>query len=167
MKEIPLTQGKIALVDDKDFKKILGHTWFAVQKGRTGDNWYAATQIAKPYPGRRQKTLYMHHLILPPRFGFLTDHRDRNGLNNQRRNLRYCTRMQNRINCRKNINASSHFRGVSWHKLNRKWVSVIRHEGHLYHLGFFDSEIEAAKTYDRKALELRGSIEAKINFPKG
>jgi len=94
-----------------------------------------------------------------------TDHRDGNGLNNQRENLRICTRQQNSQNGLAHKDSSSQFKGVSLKKGRHKWVACIMQNGKLAHLGYFDNEIEAAKTYNTKAKELFGEF-AKLNIIK-
>ena len=105
----------------------------------------------------------MHRLILgepPSDQKVIVDHRDGNGLNNQRSNLRWVTKQEN--NCNRAGFGSSGFLGVS--KSRGKWVAKIRRDGIRYHLGTFVSEIEAAKAYDAKAIQLHGEF-ANLNFP--
>src|SRR5581483_10784361 len=87
MKKIPLTQGKIALVDDADFEWLSQWKWCA-QKSFTREVWYAVSHISNPAPPPRQRRLIMHRLIVGAALGGEVDHRDGDGLNNQRFNLR-------------------------------------------------------------------------------
>ena len=105
----------------------------------------------------------MHRLIINVPQEMQTDHINRNGLDNRRENLRICTQMQNNQNCKPHKNSSSIFKGVHWSKWTRKWMASIMQDYKNMYLGYYDSEIEAAKTYDRKAKELFGKF-ARTNF---
>ncbi len=108
----------------------------------------------------------MHRFILGLCDGQRCDHKDNNGLNNQRSNLRIATAGQNQHNsgCRKYKGMrSSRFKGVHWAKNARKWLAQITANRKHYHLGLFENEEDAARAYDRKALELHGDF-AKTNF---
>lgn len=155
---IPLTQGKEALIEERDYPLIKPYKWCAVQKD---NNWYAMTNL--PKENGAQKTLYMHQLILPSKSGEMTDHADRNGLNNCRYNLRYCLRGQNISNSRKRAGSSSEFKGVCWHIRIKKWYAGIRHNGKLIFIGYFDDEVEAAKAYDAVAKKIKKEF-ATLNF---
>lgn len=156
MKLIPLTQGQYALVDDSDYDWINQWKWQA-QKGATT---YYAVRTDYSNGKRNAILIYMHCLILGIKkgSGVKGDHKDRNGLNNQRNNLRVATWSQNAANRRSFTNSSSNYLGVGWHKPTGKWAAYIRKENKQYHLGLFDSEIEAAKTYNSKAKELHGEF---------
>lgn len=149
MKEIQLTQGKVALVDDSDFDRLNSFKWYAIKAGRI---WYATRNIMV---GRKRTTLRMHWYILG---GKGIDHIDHNGLNNQKSNLRFCTRSENAMNMRPSTNCTSTFKGVSWHKTNKKWMARIGINGKDIYLGTFTDESEAARIYDRKANELFGKF---------
>ena len=102
----------------------------------------------------------MHIFIL----GFKgIDHIDGNGLNNQRNNLRKATHQENMMNRQSNKNSSSQFKGVHWYERTNKWQARITFNQKRISLGYFTSEIDAAKTYNKKALELFGEF-AKLNF---
>ena len=139
--EVRLTRGMTAIVDSKDYPLIAGYRWTAyMKKGR--DTVYAGTGI----PSSRTKTgravLSMHKLILPntPRI----DHRDGDGLNNRRKNLRPATVSQNGIN-RKAIPHGSKYHGVNWCKTRKVWYARIKLNGKKIHIGMFDNEEDAYK----------------------
>ena len=95
----------------------------------------------------------MHMLIT----GYpLTDHRNGDGLDNQRHNLRPATNSQNNHNRGPAIGRSSSYKGVHWHKGCRKWQASIRIDGKRRHLGLFASEEDAARAYAEAALEVQG-----------
>jgi hypothetical protein len=148
LKEIPLTQGKFAMVDDTDYEAVSRFKWHAHFDDH---NWYAI---------RRTKTGHqkMHIFLMQPPAGVEIDHKDRNGLNNQRGNLRICLHHQNMSNTfRPTLNRSG-FKGVSWKKRNRKWCAQIAVKRVVKHIGLFDSKEDAARAYDTQAELLHGEF---------
>lgn len=158
MKEIILTQGKVALVDDEDFEYLNQWKWRA-QKGR--DTYYA---VRFQWVNGRDTKISMHRLILSlVDKSILCDHRDRNGLNNQKYNLRIASYSGNGSNRTSGKNSSSVFLGVSWINREKRWCAQIKKDNIVRHIGYFESEIEAAKAYDKHALEIHGEF-ANLNF---
>jgi len=149
MKEIKLTRGCVALVDDEDFEYLSQWKWYA--GGREG-NIYARRSISK------HKKILMHRLIMNTPDDMEVDHRDRNKLNNQRSNLRNCNHLQNMVN--REPEGASQYKGVSFaYRRGKKLiVSQIRIEGKSTHIGYFKTEEEAARRYNEKALELHGEF---------
>lgn len=145
MKEILLTQGKVAFVDDQDFDEVSKLRWFAVWDGY---NWYAQTNVGH---WRTRRKVKMHVMLMKPPVGVEIDHWDSNGLNNQRRNLRICSHAENCRNRRRHASNKSGFKGVSWKKRNRKWCAQIKLGPKVIHLGLFDDPAIAARVYDAAA----------------
>jgi hypothetical protein len=98
-----------------------------------------------------------------PPADLVIDHRNCDGLDNRRSNLRFATHAQNTLNRRKKKNAVSQFRGVWFYK--GKWGSQISSQGKRMFLGRFDNEIDAAKAYDEAARKYHGEF-ARLNFPE-
>ena len=159
MKEIPLTQGKVALVDDSDYDYLMLWNWYAHAHGK---RWYAERiNWNKGNP----TFIRMHRVIMNTPDGMETDHIDMNGLNNQRSNLRVCTRLENMHNQKARKLSDQHpFKGV--YKKGNKWVARIRVNRKEINVGSFDSEIEAALAYDLAAIKYHGNF-ARLNIPAG
>lgn len=157
MKEIQLSQGLVARVDDEDFVELSKYNWYASKNRKH----YARRH--QMVDGKKAK-VYMHRQILKvedPKI--FVDHIDGNGLNNCRNNLRTATHSENLANVFKRVGTSSKYRGVNLKKSSGKFQVQIQHQGKLYFVGSFTDEIEAAKAYDKKAVELFGAF-AKLNF---
>ena len=153
MKEIKLTRGFTAMVDDEDFEYFNQWKWQAHnQHGRL-----YATRSEKR--GGKQKTIAMHREIIHTPVDMDTDHRDHNGLNNQRGNLRKATRAQNLMN--QIPRGKSKYLGVSYQE--NRIRAHIQLKGKKIFLGSFGTEEDAARAYDNKAIELFGEY-ANLNF---
>lgn len=146
MKEIPLTQGYAALVDDEDFEELSKHKW-CVSLMRAGPK---ARRAAPRDKGGKQGTILMHRQIMNAPFGMPVDHWDHDTLNNRKENLRVCTYSQNGANQRK-TRGSSRFKGVTWNKSRGKWQAQIEVAGHHKYLGLFLEEEKAAQAYNDEA----------------
>lgn len=149
MKEIPLTRGKVALVDDQDYERVAAYSWCAMPA--PGGLWYALTAHG----------ILLHRFLLDAPANKMVDHVDRNGLNCQRYNMRLATNAENQHNAKKRTDNTSGYRGVWANK--GKWIASIKIEGKPCYLGRFNSPEEAARAYDAKARETRGEF-ARTNF---
>lgn len=160
MKAIPLNKEKRVLVDDSDYGVTSICDWLP-HKGRST---YYASRL-KNIDGRR-KRVYLHRELLgitDPKIK--VDHRDGNGLNCQRENLRVATNSQNhQAKTTRPAHFRSRYRGVHWHKQNQKWCASIRKGSERKYLGSFNHEEYAALAYDGAARQMFGDF-AQLNFP--
>ena len=160
---IPLTQDKFAIVDAEDYDRLREYKWYA----KNGGNTYYAARAERVFKdgkfiGVRQ--ILMHRFIMNAPRRLVVDHINHNGLDNRRENLRLCTRLQNSRNRLPSRGGTSKYKGVTRSKRRKKFMAEIRVNQKKQYLGYFDSEIEAAKAYDKKAKELFGEF-AYLNFP--
>lgn len=156
MKEIKLNNNLVAFVSDEDYEWLSQWKWYGLRYKHT--TYAVRTEYKKDSENRRIfKRVWMHRLILN-----LTDrkiqgdHKDRNGLNNQRDNLRVATQSQNNAN--RNKNSSSQYLGISYYKKRKAWrVSIRTPHGHR-HSNDIKNETEAALLYNKWATEIHGEF---------
>lgn len=157
MKEITLTRGLVAIVDDADFE------WLSQWK------WQAWVREPYRYACRTEslKLIMLHRRITAAPTGTLVDHINGDGLDNQRANLRLCTVGQNRMNSQR-FWAAGGFKGVTIDHRNqsRPYRAYVRVGGRNMSLGTYPTAEEAAHAYDRGAAEHYGEF-ARLNFPGG
>lgn len=149
---IELSQGKTALVSARDFKRVSEHKWWAQKERR---RWYVRTWI----DGRH---IRLHRFILNTPAGVDVDHRDSNGLDNRRPNIRNCSRRQNAWNSRKRAGCSSIYKGVNWQGQDGLWQAGIFVNGGRMFLGLYADEGKAAKAYNKAAKKHFGAF-ARLN----
>ena len=157
-KMIELTQGRETKVDPEDYEWLNQHKWYYVHWG------YA---VRKSYVTGRSVLLHMHRVILEYHgtnmTGVKTDHKNRDGLDNRKTNLRISTHAQNMRNRKKQRNNKSGYIGVCLPTGYTKWKAAIRVNSKTIHLGLHSDIIEAAKAYDKAALRYHGEF-AVTNF---
>lgn len=143
---IPLTQGKFAIIDPEDLDKIKSRAWQYRNPGK-GTTGYAISSKIR-----------MHRIIMNCKKGEEIDHKDGNGLNNRKSNLRFCNQSENMSNTGLKKTNTSGFKGVSFCKNYNNWDARITFNNRQICLGKFDTPEEAADAYIVKARELQGDF---------
>lgn len=158
VKELPLTGGKVALVDDADFEFLNQWSWQANAKG------YAvrAVHLGKIDGKHRKTSLKMHRLLAAAPPEFQVDHINGDKLDNRKSNLRLCTNSQNKQNGASYRNSTSKYRGVSWSTRMQKWAAQIQINKKKIMIGYYADEQDAARAYNAKATCLFGEF-ARLN----
>ena len=159
-KKILLTQNKIALIDDIDYKIISQFKWYA---HHSHNNIWYAVRNGPPKKNGFQTRILMHRLIIFPPKCFQVDHINNDGLDNRRRNLRIVTPTENSHNAQLQINNTSGYRGVCYHNRDKIWMAYMTIAGKFTHLGRFTTARNAAKAYDEMVIKLRDKF-AKTNL---
>lgn len=156
---IPLTQGRVAIVDAEDYERMARFKWCA----RRDKHAIYADRHARDESGKRL-SVSMHRAVMGAGKGQIVDHINHNGLDNRRANLRECTHSENLRNRRSAQSGSvSQYIGVSWHNGNAKWCAHIKVDGRPTHLGYFNDERLAALARDAAARLHFGEF-ANFNF---
>lgn len=137
MKEIPLTQGYTTLVDDEDYEELSKHKWTAAVRKHTV---YAIRYIRI---GGKTVCFLMHRVLVNAVPDMKVDHKNHNGLDNQRHNIRECTESQNQQN-------RTHA-GVFWDKVLHRWRARIGIDGKMRYLGVYVSKDAAVDAYRNAA----------------
>lgn len=143
-----------AWVDDDDYEYLSGFDWLLIE-GRSEFG----------YAGRcaDSRTYLMHREVLDAPKELVVDHRNGDTLDNRKQNLRLCTTAENLCNRKRPKHNKSGFKGVYFHKHNKKWKAQIKYQGKKYEADY-DTPEAAARAYDTKARELHGEF-ARTNFP--
>ncbi len=155
MKELKLNNGMVALVDDDDYERLIGHRWKAKI---LGGRWIIFAKIS------------LHQFIINAPMGTLIDHKNGDQFDNRRENLGIANHRQNNHNTGKrkrvtNGTPTSVYKGVSrGGRCNKRWRSAISIQRKQFHLGYFDLEIQAARSYDCAAQRYFGEF-ARLNLP--
>lgn len=157
--QIPLTQGKVAIIDEADYPYVSRFKWYA-HKSRS--KWYAARQIRIGL--NKQRRVFLHIELMQPPEGLQVDHVDGDGLNCTRENMRHSTQAENTKNAARRHDNTSGYKGVAQTRTGR-WMAYINHDGERFALGNYGTPEEAARAYDSRAHELHGAF-ANLNFPE-
>lgn len=154
-KEIPLSQGKVTIVDEGDYAFLMQWKWHYHVTG------YA--QRNSPRNGGKQHPIKMHRVIMECPSNMVVDHINHDKLDNRRCNLRICTQGQNNINSLGWSRRLGKYKGTSWNKICKKWGAYIQVNRIPIFLGYYNNDIDAAKAYDTAAIMYHGQF-AKLNF---
>lgn len=159
IKYIPLTLGNVAKVDAKDYDQLMQFQWHTYRSKRSQRQYAVRSLQGKA----GVEHFWMHRQILnvnEPKIE--VDHKDLDGLNNTRDNLRIATHQENQHNRPMQTNNTSGYKGVHFHKKTQKWTAQIRFNGALIHLGSFTSPERAALAYNVAAQKYHGEF-ARLN----
>lgn len=151
MKEIPLSRGLVAIVDDEDFEWLSRWKWSTLKVGRPNaePKFYAIRTTKKGDPRGAGKAVLMHRQIKGEPDGMVVDHRNLNTLDCRWNNLRVTTQALNCLNQRGHSDrGGSRYKGVYWHGQNKNWCASFRGK----YIGSFADEMQAAAAYDAAAL---------------
>lgn len=153
-------KGYFTMVDDEDYEYLNQFNWH-LQKDAKG-YCYAIRHLK----GNNKTEIRMHRELMKLTDKKLfVDHINHNGLDNQKSNLRICTRSQNMANRRKHKKATSKYFGVGlgWYNEKRTWRARIRKDNKVMHIGWFKNELDAALAYNEAAIKYHGEF-ANINI---
>lgn len=162
MKEVALTKGYVALVDDADFETLSKYAWGVVRNG-SQRRLYAVTDLPVrdgslwPSGKPRRRKLFMHRMLLGEG-SRLIDHKNGNGLDNRRENLRPAGQAQNLQNRGRPSNNTSGFKGVYWCRQTSRWAARVTAHGKTTNLGRHTSKVAAAIAYNIAAVQLHGEF---------
>lgn len=153
MKEIPLSHGKVAIVDDDDFERFSTFTWFYHHTG------YAVRNTSRKLG--KQKQISLHREIMNALPGQSIDHKNRNTLDNRKINLRFATSSENCCNKIVQGDVFLGLKGIDYNPSRSKknpWRAKIRKNGKCVYLGLFSNHIDAACAYNSAALKVHGEF---------
>ena len=151
MARFVLPSGHVVLIDDADLPIMISSKWYADRRTNT-------VYVSSERNGRK---VYLHNFITGNK---RSDHKDGNGLNNQRANLRSCTQAQNSLNSAKK-RPYKRFKSVYFDNRRGLWYSQIYADGKSFFGGYHRTAEDAARAYDRLAITLHKEF-ARLNFPE-
>ena len=152
-REIALTNGGVALIDDEDFDRVNSHPW------RLGNRGYPLRKVYVRGSGARNpryKTILLHRFIAEAPAGVQVDHVNGTKADCRRSNLRCCVNKENSRNMRPKTALG--LKGVHAHQNSRRWRARITVDGREIHLGMFDTPQLAAAAYNDAAREYFGAF---------
>ncbi len=152
-KEIILTQGKVAIVDDEDYDYLNQFKWYA---NFDGNEFY----VIRMYPTltNKKNSISMHRQIMKPPLGMIVDHINHDTFDNRKINLRICTHAENMRNSKININNKSGYKGVSYQENRNNYRAQIKFNNKTINIGDFIDPIDAARAYNAAALKYHGEF---------
>lgn len=149
--ELQLVKGGIVLIDSEDYEMLSRYKWRLHQRKKRITHYAACPNI-------NGKFTYMHRLLMKAQSGQEVDHIDGNGLNNQKANLRLCSRKENSRNRLLQSNNTSGKSGVYFSRINKNWVAQITSNRINRYIGSFPSKEEAIAARNCKEIEIFGEF---------
>ena len=148
---------KQAIIDNEDYERVSKYSWFLIERS---DH---LTVMRSSTKNNKSVTILLHRFVLNYSGKSEIDHKSRNGLDNRKENLRFCTRSQNRQNSRSRHGTSSKYKGVFWCNTRNKWTAKIVINGKQFFAGRFDNEKQAALAYNVAALKYHDPAFVRLN----
>lgn len=161
MKKIKLSQNLYAIVDDEDFGMLNQFKWSACKQRNT----HYATRAIKLADGK-WTSIKMHRLIMRTSKGIQIDHINGNGLDNQKKNLRFCSNAENARNRGAQTNSTTKYKGVFWDKYHKKWTARIQVNYKNVFLGYFKNITDAIFAYNQASVNYFGRFAKLNNYKK-
>ena len=153
-KQIQLSQGKYTIVDDEDYEYLNQWKWCI-----SADGYAIRTTQHKNEKGRYTSiAIRIHRVVMNAPVGLHVDHINRDKTDNRKCNLRICTNAENLRNATLHSKNKSGYRGVCWHRITGKWVTQITVDSKKKFIGYFVCPIEAAKAYNKAAIQYFGEF---------
>ena len=140
--QIPLSKGFYATVDIEDHERVSKHKWTALQTP-----WTVYARRTWRSEDGKQHSMYLHRFIMQPQPNEEVDHRDGDGRNCTRANMRIATKSNNAHNQKRKKTNTSGIKGVSFFKAVGRWRADITHNNKLIYLGSFLTKEEAGAAY--------------------
>lgn len=159
---ILLNGGAEAVVDESDYEQVREFHWYRYISKKKRKIHYAYCVIR--LNGGKRTSLKMHRIIMDAADGEQVDHRDGDGLNNRRSNLRVCTHGENLANSFRSRGASRYV-GVTRNRDGKRWRATVNKDGVKLYDEWFDTEELAARARDAAAVKIYGEF-ATLNFPR-
>lgn len=161
-KEIQLQGSMVAIVDDDDYERLSANRWHAYRK-HLHLSWYVQGNRGGPFAWQD-----MHRVVLSAPKGMMVDHKNGDGLDCRKENLRFATNRQNQLNSKPRVNNTSGYKGVMRQRRadGFTWIACVKDKEttERHHLGTFPTAEAAARAYDAKVKEWHGEF-AWLNFP--
>lgn len=163
VREIPLSRGLVALVDDEDYERVMQRKWHAdpVDYRHLDHGRFYAKSMS---PENCDRKIFLHRFILGISDRRRVDHKNGDGLDCQKANLRVATKAQNSANVPKRSTSRQPYKGIEQRYRSAKWVARIRVNGRRIRSRSCATPEQAARLYDAMAREYFGEF-AWLNFP--
>jgi len=150
------------LIDDEDIGFVENTIWYVCSNGYVSCRVYKGVVDGKI----KRKRFLLHRLIVKAKQGEIVDHVSGNKLDNRKLNLRFVTASQSRANIATTVINKSGFKGVIYYPSKKLYKAQVVKDCRQHYLGYYKNPIDAAKAYNKKALELFGEF-ARLNIIPG